>query len=346
MAMLTRGRLARPLADGFIANGCEVNLVEYSSAAIEGYDYLLMYGPMAPIGPLVDRMKSTRNLPPIIFWYTEQMPDPRLPARLVRFMSRARFRSWTWYDGFLVNGAGRRLIRRLPLPDAGRLRGVGEIVELHRLGLLELICAFSQTNARILRRFDLPVAQIPIGYHPFFGEQLGLPRDIDVVFLGTTRDARRRKWIARLERELEKMGISLVIKDGSPRRGYLFDRERTLLLNRTKILLNVMRQAWDDAIYRFLLAAANGVVLLSEPLWSTSRGPLKPGTHYVECRLTEMAATVRDVLDSPSSRLSVAQHASGLIGSELTMSRMAGVCLQYLAGTHDELMSIRQQEDR
>lgn len=330
IAMLTQGRLARPLMDGFAANGCQVSPVANGTSDFTGFDFLLLYGPMAPIGGLINQLKSIPNLPPVIFWYTEQMPDPRLPPWLALILARSRFHS-LWYDEFLLRNKTPGSRARLPLPAMGRLRGVGEIIELHKLGLLKIVCTFSQTNARFLARFQLPVAEIPIGYHLFFGERLGLERDIDVVFLGTTRDARRQRWIPRLEQELGKYNIRFVIIDGSPKRGYLFDHERTLLLNRTRIMLNVMRQPWDDALYRFLLAAANGVLLLSEPLHIESRGPLKPGVHFVESRLDEIVQRIILILDSPSSRETILENAANLIGSDLTMPKMTALCLQQMA---------------
>ena len=331
IAMLTQGRLARPLMDGFAANGCQVIPVANGTLDFTGFDYLLLYGPMAPIGRLITKLKSIPNLPPVIFWYTEQMPDPRMPPWLALILARGRYRSWKWYDEFLLKNNTLGSGGRLPFPAMGRLRGVGEIIEMHKSGLLKIVCTFSQTNARFLARFQLPVAEIPIGFHPFFGERLGLERDIDVVFLGTTRDARRQRWIPRLEQELGKVNIRFVVKDGSPKQGYLFDRERTQLLNRTRIMLNVMRQPWDDALYRFLLAAANGVLLLSEPLQIESRGPLKPGVHFVESRLDEIVQKIIQTLDSPSSRETIVENADNLIGSALTMPKMTALCLKQMA---------------
>lgn len=329
--MLTQGRLAGPLMDGFAANGCQVSPVAIGTSDFSGYDYLLLYGPMVPIGRLIERLKTIPDAPPVIFWYTEQMPDPRLPAWLVLILARGRFRSWKWYDEFLLKNTSPRLGGRLTIPAMGRLRGVGEIIELHKSGSLKIVCTFSQTNARFLARFQLPVAEIPIGFHPFFGERLGLERDVDVVFLGTTRDARRQRWIPRLEQELGKLNIRFVIKDGSSTRGYLFDHDRTLLLNRTRILLNVMRQPWDDALYRFLLAAANGVLLLSEPLRYESRGPLNPGVHFVESGLDEIVQKIVQTLDSPSTLETIVENATNLINSDLTMPKMAALCLQQMA---------------
>jgi hypothetical protein len=96
-------------------------------------------------------------------------------------------------------------------------------------------------------------------------------------------------------------------------------------------MLNVMRQPWDDALYRFLLAAANGVLLLSEPLRKESRGPLRPGVHHVECELEDIVRIITHSLGAPSSRETIIHNASNLIDTDSTMSKMAGLCLHQIA---------------
>jgi hypothetical protein len=96
----------------------------------------------------------------------------------------------------------------------------------------------------------VPSAVVPFGYHPSFGEPLGLERDIDVVFLGSLRDRRRSRIVGSLQAELKRRNIGLLIKDGSRERGYAYGDERTRLLNRSRIMLSIMRQPWDDLLFR------------------------------------------------------------------------------------------------
>jgi Glycosyl transferases group 1 len=331
LGLLTEGRLARPLFDGFVANGCEVERLSKSEQLdFRGFDYLLLYGPMAPIGRLIKGLKSLKSIPPVLFWYTEQMPNPSYPTWLVRMVARIRYQFQGWYDEKLFAWIPSMTNGRLSLPAVGRIRGIGEMLAIQELGCLELICAFTNTNKAILNRQGLPAVEVPVGYHPFFGEPLSQERDIDFVFLGTTRDSRRKRLIKRLERELIDRNIHYVIKDGSPQRGFIFDRDRTILLNRTNIMLNIMRQPWDDPLYRFLLAAANGALLLSEPVWQESRGPLRPGVHYVECNLHEMGEYVVELLKDESKRRLITDNAFELIKDELTMEKSVAQCLDII----------------
>jgi hypothetical protein len=163
-----------------------------------------------------------------------------------------------------------------------------------------------------------------MGYHPNFGERLSSQsRDIDVVFLGSTRDKRRKALIAELHEQLARRNIHLVIKDGSRQHGHVFGRERTLLLNRAKIMLSIMRQPWDDPVFRMLLAAPNGAMLLSENLLPTSMGPFLPGVHLAMTDLSNMADSIEYYLSHDQERQAIADQAYSFVTGELTMTKMA-----------------------
>jgi hypothetical protein len=251
-----------PIVDGLRANSCQVDCFEASEAwDFTACDYLLMYGPMRPMGWVVARLVNTRTVPPIVFWLTEQLPNPSLNTRLIRAFGTARFESEARIDKLLRGTSGQ--VPDLPIDlRAGRFRIVGELLALQRISLLKLVCVFSKTNREILTRLGLPVAHIPMGHHQSLGADLDLERDIDVVFLGSTRDNRRARIISSLEQSFAQNDIRLVIKDGSAQRGAVHGFERTVLLNRSKIMLNVMRQPWDDLVFRQLLAAPNRTMLL------------------------------------------------------------------------------------
>jgi hypothetical protein len=91
-------------------------------------------------------------------------------------------------------------------------------------------------------------------------ETLGLERDIDVLFLGDVRVARRRRALD----FLQSSGINVTVA-GSWEDPQYWGENRTKLLNRTKILLNIPRTAGDYSGLRMFLGAANGAVILSEP---------------------------------------------------------------------------------
>jgi hypothetical protein len=51
----------------------------------------------------------------------------------------------------------------------------------------------------------------------------------------------------------------------------------------------------------------------------------------VECEFDEIVRKIADYLDAPPSRETIVENAYQLINSDLTMSRMAGLCLQQIA---------------
>lgn len=262
------GEIDRAIAEGLAANGCHVHMLLPAEIwDFAGCDILLTYGPMQPLQSTISRLKHSLHIPPLVVWFTEQSPWPGWPDSLLRLAAQSRY---SWQVLLSIPWLA-RLLNRLPkitalLIRGGRLRALGEMLTLHRAGFLRLICVFTATNQDFLQRFSFPTALIPMGWAPPFGCPLSLTRDIDVVFLGSTRDRRRKPIIAKLEKELSARGISFIVKDGSPRRGFVFGQERAMLLNRTKIMLNIMRQPWDDPVFRLLLAAPNGAMVLSETL--------------------------------------------------------------------------------
>ncbi|MCA9932352.1 MAG: glycosyltransferase family 1 protein [Anaerolineales bacterium] len=210
----------------------------------------------------------------------------------------------------------------------GRLRALGEMLTLHKQGLLHQIFVFTDTNNRFFQSYKLPSHIVPMGYHPQFGELRHQTRDIDVLFLGSTRDRRRKKILLNLEQVLLAKGIRFVIKDGSPERGYAFGSERTSLLNRSKIMLNIMRQPWDDPVFRLILAAPNGAMCLSETLLPTSMGLFQENEHFVMASLSQMVRAIEYYLTHDSLRNQIAMKAHELVTTKLTMTNMAKQIIQ------------------
>ena len=318
------GGLITPIVEGFTDNGCDVQvLYRHSEWELRTCDFLVTYGPMQSMAWAVVRLSQSTRLPPLVVWFTEQVPSPR-PNLAIYLAARARYlceefahrhAMATW----MLEKIGFSVLPR----KAGRLRILGEMLTLESRRLLKLICVFTDTNSLFLRHYGLPVAVVPMGYHPQFGERLGdLERDVDVVFLGSTRDKRRRDIIFELDKKLRAKGLSFVVKDGSPERGCVFGKERTLLLNRSKIALNIMRQPWDDPVFRLLLAAPTGAMLLSEKLLATSTGPFQPGKHFAMSELRTIVEAIEYYLSNDDERRQIAREAFEFVTNELTMRNM------------------------
>lgn len=319
------GEIDTAIVQGLAANGCQAHIFQpETSWDFETCDFILTYGPMEPLQGTISRLKGL-SYPPLVIWFTEQPPWPRSPDRLLYLAAQARY-AW---QALLTTRRFSRLLSYLPkvvaaiLSRGGRLRALGEMLALHQAGLPLLICVFTATNQNFLRRFNLPATLIPMGWAPAFGYPLFfLPRDIDVVFLGSTRDRRRKRIIARLEKQLSERRISFVIKDGSPQRGFAFGQERTILLNRTKIMLNIMRQPWDDPVFRLLLAAPTGAMVLSETLRAGSTGPFQIGQHFAMADLETMVEAISYYLQHEDDRQYIADCAFHYVTHDLTMGKM------------------------
>ena len=288
---------------------------------------ILICGPFAPLSPAIYKIAQITS-PRVILWYTEQTPSPDIPNALLRLGAGC---SWcvNWIAEHLAQSAQissiQNLVRRIHCLGT-RLRLSGEIKWLDEQGYLKLLAVLTPSRQRYFaQKLGVPARVIPYGYDKSFGEPLGLERDIDVVFLGSLRDRRRSRIISDLEQKLDRHRIKFVIKDGSPTRGYAFNEERTQLLNRAKIMLNIMRQPWDDAVFRMLFAAPNGVMVISEPVVDIS--PFEPGKHFVVTSLEHMVETIQYYLSHSQERESFAQNGYDLVVNQLTMEKMVGVLL-------------------
>ncbi len=314
------GGLVAPLVDGFKENACEVSVATEDSVWDFGkLDFLVTYGPMQSMAWVVHRLSRMRNLPPLFVWFTEQAPQPTLPAFAVHSAARVRYA----FESCLLRSRGNHRFASALFSHGGRLLVLGEMLELRRQGFLGLIGVFTETNKSFLQRHGLPAMVLPMGYHRSFGENLGLDRDIDVVFLGSTRDRRRKLIVSKLREEFVKRGIKFVIKDGSQECGYVWGKERASLLNRTKLVLNVMRQPWDDPVFRLLLTAPNKAMLLSEELLATSMGPFCAGEHFAMAGLSEMVDITEYYLNRTDQRQRIAERAYEFVTRTLTIGNMA-----------------------
>jgi len=318
--------------DGLLANGCQVRLQpDMEKWDFQNCDFLLLHGPADPIGMMIKHLGTAADLPPLVVWYSEQVPNPKRPAWIVSNLSRLRYAAEPWYDQKLAGtGKSRSTSLKVP-PGFVRWRRVGELLALHSMGCLRLVCTFSLTQKDFLERLGLPSVVLPFGYHPDFGTALNLRRDIDILFLGTITDNRRRRLFPSIISKFAEKGLQLKIVDGSPKGGAYYGDERTRLLNRTKILLNVMKQPWDDPTFRLLLAAANGTLLLSEPVMDSSLWGYTPNVHFAACKLDQLAEIAAKYLHEEPARLELTTRATVDVTQNSGMAQMAGKLIDLLA---------------
>jgi hypothetical protein len=296
-----------------------VPILPGSEEQLSRLDVLLLYGPWGSLETLFRALRAMpRELRPVtLLWQGEQFPDPRLPSAVWWLVGVAR----SYFETFahLPVLARTPRVHRALTWLTGRLhrfRYYGDIWRYRRAGLLDVLAVWSPRVGEELTRRGLAPMVVGMGYYPDCGRDLGLVRDIDVVWLGKAGSRRRQRLVRRVRRELTRRGVRLLVVDGVEHR-YVFGEERTRLLNRTKIVLNLLRQTWDDNSMRFFFAAANGALVVSEP--TLRHSDFTAGVHLVEAPLDRLADAVQAYLQDEPAREAIVVRARKLAVETLTM---------------------------
>jgi hypothetical protein len=99
----------------------------------------------------------------------------------------------------------------------------------------------------------------------------------------------------------------------------LWGEDRTALLRRTRLVLNVMRVPGEFIGLRLVMAIAAGAVVVSEPM--TDPFPFVPGVHFVEAPLARLLDEARNLLEDEPRRRKVAEAGQALLEGQLTMTQ-------------------------
>jgi hypothetical protein len=236
--------------------------------------------------------------PRLAVWHTEPLPPPRRSG-----LPRPRLHARE-----LVKVAIRDGRATDPYTNWRRLRA------LAKLGLPDLLVVSTQARQEFLAEQGVRAHWVPLGYQPKLGRDLGIPRDIEVLFLGAPDVPRRRRII----RALRARGVPIETAGGWNNPAF-FGEHRTRLLNRTRILLNLGRHPGELSGQRMLLGAANGALVVSEPIYRPA--PYVPGRHYVSATLEELPRAIAYYLAHESERAAIAARARALVTSEVTLER-------------------------
>lgn len=171
---------------------------------------------------------------------------------------------------------------------------------------IDLLFPMSVEKLEYLREEGYDGWHIPYGCHPSMGRPLGLERDVDVLFLGDTRPARRRRLLAYLAAQ----GVAVSVR-GSWHDPALWGERRTRFLNRTKIVVHLQRYPGKLAAMRFVLAMANGALMVSEPVYKPE--PFVNGEHFVMAPVEQMPDRIRYYLNHPAERARITRAAHRLV---------------------------------
>ena len=291
-------------------------------STLSSWNTVLGYGPhngsMLPAAELL-RLAATPSRPRFVWWLCENAPDPTLshPALLAGSIAR-----W-WGDRLLAyrDGEFHPSKVRAPFVRGQRHRILAELRYFRRHGLLDRLVVTSEARSRVLQQLGFDTVTIPLGYHDGAGRDLQLTRDIDVLFLG--RSTPRRTDILRaVTDELRPRGVRVEVFADER---WVEGEERCQLLNRAKILINVLRSPGDFTSHRLILGMANKCLVVSEPFLDAA--PFRADEHFVEAAPADMSRIVRQLLQDDGLRRAIVERAHQFITHELAMPRLCARCL-------------------
>jgi len=308
------GDFGRSFAAGLRAHGYETLLLPRSADWEGAPDLVLAYGPFGAAGSMLPvarhLLRRGERRPRFIWWLTEGVPALWLPRWSVVLLGRAR----VWLDQAIPSHNGQVWAR------GHRLRICGELRRLQAQGVLDVLAVTSALRAAYLRRAGFEPVVVPLGYDAdTYGCDLGVERDIDVCFVGKVDSRRRRVLLEREGTQLAKRGIRLTIATD------LYGEARTHFLNRSKIMLNILRAPHDFVGQRLMLGAANQALVVSEPMLDIA--PFVDGKHLVISPLATLAETIEYYLAHDSERSAIAMEAYRFVRTHLTIEQMIGKLL-------------------
>ncbi|HEX8208031.1 MAG TPA: glycosyltransferase [Solirubrobacteraceae bacterium] len=287
------GRRESAILDVAAARGHDTALASDGAAGSGPGDVLFLIGTANYFPATFRRLARLRpeERPFVLLWHGEPLPAPRVSGlRPARRHARE-----------LVKIALRDPRTTDPKSNFRRLR------QVLRAGLLDLVVVSTPWRQTFLAEQGIEAEWVPFGSFAPMGHDLGLQRDIDVMFFGAQDVPRRRRIVERMRRE----GIH-VRSEGQWGPKGLWGDERTEVLNRTKIVLNLGRHPGELSGMRLLTAMVCGACVLSESIWDPR--PFVPGVHYVDAPVEDLASAAAALLadDERREMIAAAGHAFAL----------------------------------
>src|ERR1044071_5444425 len=210
--------IAEVISDELNALGYQPVHFQIGSLIPEKTEAVFSFG---PYGNFLTIPRQLAKMPPEhkpIFrhWNTEGLPDPRIPWKIMSMI--AGWRSWLGRIHDSQNDSARMLrterLSSLNESRMARFRYLGDYYYAQRRGWLDIFADTSEIYAEIHRRHGLPTIVAPWGATPQWYKDLGLERDIDVLWMGKRGTRRRSTILNRVRGELEAQGVRMHVADG------------------------------------------------------------------------------------------------------------------------------------
>ncbi|NES81370.1 MAG: glycosyltransferase family 1 protein [Moorea sp. SIO2B7] len=122
----------------------------------------------------------------------------------------------------------------------------------------------------------------------------------------------RTRIIKKFLKELKQRNIQVELYTKN-----LHGQQRKEVLNRSKILLNVLRHPFDSTGDCLILGAANKTLLVSETMVDSV--PFEPNKHIIQVPVNQMADTIIYYLENEEERQKIVNAAYDLVREDLTM---------------------------
>src|SRR5260221_13927676 len=149
--------------------------------------------------------------------------------------------------------------------------------------------------------------------------------------MGARATRRRGALIDRIRSDLRRRGIEMYVADNEEH-PFIFAGERTRILNRAKITLNITRTWYDDNFTRFPIVMPNRSLVVSEPMLSHCPD-FVAGKHYVAAPADQLAETIAHYLSNSDERQRIVDSAYALVTEDLTLKN----CVARIMAAADEL---------
>ena len=269
--------------------------------------------------------------PFFLHWNIENGPDPQIPWAINRRIAGVR----SWIDRLHDNDAAwSNALQSLPPvrwidSRLTRYRLIGEYHYAYRAGLLNLLFESSRIYTDQRQAHGIPAIFVPWGTVPSWYEDMQLTRDIDVLWMGKRRTKRRSELLDEIDQRLSALGYHVYIADNEVK-PFVYGDERTRMLNRAKITLNIEAAPYDNALpYRYHVVAPNRSLVVSETLHP--HYPTRPGVHYVAASYEQMVETLIYYLEHDAERQQIVEAAYRLVTEELTFGHAIRTIMDHVS---------------
>jgi hypothetical protein len=343
---LPNGELFRLVADSLAveltSRGHAVRVAPDGDPAALNCDLLVLLRMGSVFPRLTAQLQAAAQRPFTLLWQHEPLPPPETTASAHRLGLRLADPGWedllgSWAATLNRLGRPSGLVRQAierrwsPTLERGMMPGIPP-PGLHGLRtlfrqvqwmlnyargprrLVDAVACSLPTRVDYLAQQGVEALFVPVGYHPCWGEDLGITRDIDVLFLGRKQVDRRRRALDRVGAELRRRGCRIVAPEG-----YCGGAERTRLVSRSRVVLNLLNFPWEFPGMRLLFSLGCGAVVVTERCATTD--PWREGTHFLAAPLEGLAECVADCLADEERRRAFAARARRDMLAQQTMSR-------------------------